>query len=98
MPTYEYLCQDCKHKFETFQKITEQPLKACPKCKGQVKRLISSGAGFIFKGPGFYATDHRSPEYKKKSEEERKQGPGCPASGDNQICKQCPQSNNEQQT
>jgi putative FmdB family regulatory protein len=95
MPTYEYQCKICKHKFEAFQKITDRPLKACPKCKGKIKRLISSGAGFIFKGSGFYTTDYRSPEYKKKSQEEKKQGPSCPASGDNPDCKQCPQNRDE---
>ena len=60
MPTYEYECQKCGHQFEKFQYMTEAPLKKCPKCqKSTVKRLISSGAGFIFKGSGFYATDYR---------------------------------------
>ncbi len=58
MPTYEYECMHCGHKFELFQKITDQPLDLCPKCNKKVKKLISSGAGIIFKGPGFYATDY----------------------------------------
>lgn len=50
--------------------MSEPPLERCPRCKGRVKRLISSGAAVIFKGPGFYATDYRSEDYKKKEKEE----------------------------
>lgn len=59
MPTYEYECTHCGHSFEAFQKITDKPLNKCPRCNNKVKRLISSGAGIIFKGTGFYATDYR---------------------------------------
>jgi putative FmdB family regulatory protein len=59
MPTYEYECLHCNHSFELSQKITDKPLDICPKCHRKVKRLIGSGAGIIFKGPGFYATDYR---------------------------------------
>ena len=65
MPTYEYLCESCKWRFERFQSITAKPLRACPKCgKRKVKRLIGAGAGVIFKGSGFYQTDYRSEGYK----------------------------------
>jgi len=59
MPTYEYKCQKCSHKFEIFQSMTAEHLKKCPKCSGKVIRLIGKGSGIIFKGPGFYATDYR---------------------------------------
>jgi len=59
MPTYEYECPHCQHKFELFQKMTDQPLEKCPKCHKKVRRLIGSGSGIIFKGSGFYATDYR---------------------------------------
>ena len=59
MPTYEYECTKCNHKFEKFQGMNDTPLKKCPKCKGAVKRLIGKGAGIIFKGSGFYATDYK---------------------------------------
>ena len=60
MPTYEYQCSACGYKFEAFQSMTDKPLSKCPKCKKpKAKRLISSGSGVIFKGPGFYATDYR---------------------------------------
>ncbi|MDI6606623.1 MAG: zinc ribbon domain-containing protein [Candidatus Omnitrophota bacterium] len=49
MPTYEYECTKCGHSFEAFQKITDNHLDKCPECGGKVKRLISSGVGFIFK-------------------------------------------------
>ncbi len=60
MPTYEYKCNECDHHFETFQMITEEPVKKCPQCGGKVQRLISGGAGLIFKGSGFYITDYKN--------------------------------------
>ncbi len=60
MPTYEYECLGCGINFEAFQKMSDDALKECPQCKGKVKRLISSGAGLIFKGSGFYATDYKN--------------------------------------
>lgn len=60
MPTYEYKCNACDHVFERFQKISDRPVRTCPECgKRRVRRLISSGGGLVFKGPGFYATDYR---------------------------------------
>jgi putative FmdB family regulatory protein len=57
MPTYEYLCQKCSHRFETWQKMTDEPLTTCPECKGHIRRVLFP-AGVIFKGSGFYKTDH----------------------------------------
>lgn len=71
MPTYEYCCKECGHEFEAFQTISEPPVEKCPLCNGKVKRIISGGAGLIFKGSGFYITDHRSSEYKAATEKER---------------------------
>jgi putative FmdB family regulatory protein len=65
MPTYWYRCQTCKHEFEEFQRITDSPVRECPKCGGVVMRIITGGAGLIFKGSGFYITDNRSASYKK---------------------------------
>jgi putative FmdB family regulatory protein len=66
MPTYEYVCKACNHAFEEFQSITAEPTQICPKCgKKKVQRLIGGGAGIVFKGSGFYITDHRSESYKK---------------------------------
>jgi putative FmdB family regulatory protein len=58
MPTYEYECASCGHGFEQFQNMSDEPLKTCPECGGEVKRLIGAGSGIIFKGPGFYSTDY----------------------------------------
>ena len=69
MPTYEYECKKCGI-FEEFQSITAEPLKKCPNCCGPVKRLISAGAGVIFKGSGFYITDYRSESYKRDAKKE----------------------------
>src|SRR5215469_4282312 len=56
MPTYEYQCDHCG-VFEYSQRITEDPLKKCPTCKGKVRRLISN-TSFMLKGGGWYATDY----------------------------------------
>jgi putative FmdB family regulatory protein len=64
MPTYEYACKQCGHRFEQMQSITAKALKKCPSCgKKTLQRLFGAGAGFIFKGSGFYATDYRSDNY-----------------------------------
>ena len=72
MPTYAYKCEHCGHTFELFQKITDKHKEKCPKCGKKPRRLIGSGAGVIFKGSGFYATD-----YKKKPNTCPKANPGC---------------------
>jgi putative FmdB family regulatory protein len=72
MPTYEYKCRACDHRFEAFQSITEEPVKVCPHCgKEEVERLISAGGGLIFKGSGFYITDYRSDSYKQGARKDR---------------------------
>ena len=78
MPTYEYICEKCGHKFEKFQSISARALTVCPEevcaekkwAKGKVKRAISGGAGLIFKGSGFYITDYRSEKYKEAAKKE----------------------------
>jgi putative FmdB family regulatory protein len=57
MPTYEYECKSCGHTFEAFQSMKDDPLKICPQCGREVRRLIHGGTGVIFKGSGFYVTD-----------------------------------------
>jgi len=58
MPTYEYKCLECGHRFDVFQKMSEEPLEVCEKCGGAVRRVMSGGSGLIFKGSGFYITDY----------------------------------------
>ena len=66
MPTYEYQCSACGHRFDEFQSMSADPLVKCPQCKKKkLERLIGTGAGVIFKGSGFYQTDYRSESYKK---------------------------------
>ncbi len=59
MPTYGYECRKCGHQFERFQSIMAAPLKTCPKCRGKVARMLTTGGGLIFKGSGFYQTDYK---------------------------------------
>jgi putative FmdB family regulatory protein len=71
MPTYDYKCAACGHQFERFQSIKAAPVKKCPECgKNKVNRLISAGAGLIFKGSGFYITDYRDSSYKEQAKAE----------------------------
>ena len=72
MPTYEYRCDACNHEFEKFQSMTARPVRQCPECgKRKVRRLISGGAGFLFKGDGFYITDYRSDSYKESAKKDK---------------------------
>jgi putative FmdB family regulatory protein len=68
MPTYEYKCDACGNEFEKFQPMSAEPIKKCPSCgKNKARRLISAGAGLIFKGSGFYITDYRDKGYTDKA-------------------------------
>jgi putative FmdB family regulatory protein len=58
MPTYGYRCGSCGHEFEIQQRITAQPLVACPKCGGKLSKMLYP-AGIIFKGSGYYTTDYK---------------------------------------
>lgn len=82
MPTYEYECDACKHRFEELQSFSEAPLKKCPKCKkNKLQRLIGMGAAILFKGSGFYQTDYRSESYKSAAKaDDVKTAPPAPTS------------------
>jgi len=68
MPTYEYLCKACEHEFEREQRISDPPVKTCPKCKAkQVKRLLSAPR-FHLKGGGWYSDLYSKPGGKKGGE------------------------------
>lgn len=87
MPTYQYHCNKCEHEFEKFQSMNDKALAVCPKelCgmkkwgKGPLKKLISAGAGLIFKGSGFYITDYRSDKYKEAA---KKDAPATTSTGE----------------
>lgn len=66
MPTYDYICNECRHEFEAFESIKADPQTVCPACgKPSLRRKIGAGAAILFKGSGFYQTDYRSESYKK---------------------------------
>lgn len=73
MPTYDYECEACSHKFELYQSISAEPEKTCPECKKKkLRRLIGTGGAVMFKGSGFYQTDYRSDSYKKAASSDSK--------------------------
>lgn len=59
MPTYQYACTACEHRFDAVQSFTDQALTECPECSGRLRKLYGS-VGVVFKGSGFYRTDSRS--------------------------------------
>ena len=72
MPNYDYVCQTCGHRFEVFQSMNDAKLEDCPQegCEGNVRRLLGTGAGLIFKGSGFYQTDYRSNSYQEGAKQD----------------------------
>ncbi len=70
MPIYEYRCLRCGQEYEIMHKFSDEPLKKCPDCNGEVRRLISN-TSFILKGTGWYVTDYASSERKKALESEK---------------------------
>jgi putative FmdB family regulatory protein len=58
VPTYEYMCADCKRRFDVFQSFSEESLTTCEVCGGSLKKVFGS-VGIMFKGSGFYKTDSR---------------------------------------
>jgi len=61
MPIYTYRCENCGVQFERQQKFSDAPLTRCPECSKKTLRKVYQPVGIVFKGSGFYATDHRSP-------------------------------------
>jgi putative FmdB family regulatory protein len=84
MPTYDYKCLKCNHQFEVFQSMKDDRLTDCPldDCDGEVKRLLGTGAGIIFKGSGFYETDYRSDSYKKAASADKPSSDSGSSGGD----------------
>ena len=82
MPTYDYVCDACDHKFEHFQGINDPVLKKCPECKKQkLRRLFGTGGAIMFKGSGFYITDYRSDSYKQGAAADKKSTDSSSSSG-----------------
>ncbi len=92
MPTYEYECRSCGKTVEYFQRISEPPKTECPACgKPDLVRLIGAGAGFLFKGSGFYVTDYRSSDYKAKAKADSGNSTGkCPSADKCPSASKCP--------
>jgi len=67
MPIYTYRCENCGVQFDYTQKFTDDPLTRCPECEKNALRKVYTPVGVVFKGSGFYATDHRSPSGMKFS-------------------------------
>jgi putative FmdB family regulatory protein len=86
MPTYEYECKTCGHRFDAFQSMQDDPLKICPECGKEIRRLIFGGSGVIFKGSGFYVNDKGG---SKAAASSAKAGSG---SGTSHACKNCPKN------
>ena len=83
MPTYDYECNGCGHKFEHYQGINDALLKKCPECrKSKLRRLLGMGGAVVFKGSGFYQTDYRSESYKKAAAAEKPVSESASSSGD----------------
>lgn len=75
MPTYDYVCEACEHKFEEYQAMSDAPLQKCPQCKKKkLRRLFGTGAAVIFKGSGFYQTDYRSESYQAAARADQEAG------------------------
>jgi putative FmdB family regulatory protein len=90
MPVYTYHCDNCGVQFDATQKFTDNPLTQCPECGKKALRKVYTPVGIVFKGSGFYATDHRSPsgatrthsedkESSSNSEPAKAEGPAAPA-------------------
>jgi len=96
MPTYEYECKSCAHNFEVFQSMSDEPIKKCPECGQEVRRLIFGGSGVIFKGSGFYVTDKSRSAGKSAassqtaSKTDKKPETAAPAAAASSPCAECP--------
>ncbi len=76
MPTYAYRCKSCSFELEEFQRLNDPPLVKCPSChKDTLVRIISAGAGLVFKGSGFYLTDYKRKSTSGSAPSEKKKKP-----------------------
>ncbi len=79
MPVYSYRCESCGVQFERHQSFSDSPLKRCPECNKNSLRKVIGPVGIVFKGSGFYATDHRSPSGMTSSPSKSESGEKKPA-------------------
>ncbi len=73
MPIYTYRCENCGVQFEREQSFNDEPLKICPECRKKSLKKVISPVGIIFKGSGFYSTDHKSPSGSTSSSSTKKE-------------------------
>ena len=76
MPIYTYLCDNCGVQFEKQQKFSDQTLTRCPECGKKALKKVYQPVGIVFKGSGFYATDHHSPSGQSHKEDKKDALPG----------------------
>jgi putative FmdB family regulatory protein len=97
MPTYEYECKTCGYTFDAFQNMSDAPLKTCPQCGKDIRRLINGGMGIIFKGSGFYVNDKKSGSAKgggssSSSKSSSKSEPAASPAPESPSCPACPKA------
>jgi len=90
MPVYEYKCKKCNKITEIMQKFSDEPLKSCQYCSGEVEKIISQSS-FVLKGSGWYKTDYA----KKKEPEKPVKKEECPAADKSPACAACPSSSEQ---
>jgi putative FmdB family regulatory protein len=83
MPVYAYRCESCGVQFERHQSFSDSPLKTCPECRKKSLKKIIAPVGIVFKGSGFYATDHRSPSGQMSREKKEDSKPAASESKEN---------------
>ena len=93
MPTYEYECKSCGHSFDVFQSMKDEPLKICPECGKEIRRLINGGTGVIFKGGGFYVTDKSNGKSGGKTQSNSQTTKTKPAATEGSPCPSCAGAN-----
>jgi putative FmdB family regulatory protein len=73
MPVYTYRCENCGVQFERHQSFNDAPLKVCPECRKKALKKVISPVRIVFKGSGFYSTDHKSPSGSEPSRSAKKE-------------------------
>ena len=100
MPIYTYRCESCGVQFERNQKFSDAPLTRCPECGKKSLRKVYMPVGIVFKGSGFYSTDHRSPSGNSRTgsahNEEKTSGESKPASSNEKNPSTPPASDSKQ--